>query len=71
MNGAGSKPWPLSSPVHDLVRKETTLFTITHAVMITVEAITNCTVPIASVMRSATRGTKPSPKAPLSRCSRW
>ena len=63
MNGAGSKPFPLSRPVHELLKKWMTWFANTQA-RITPELITrNPTVPIPLATFSETRSMKLLPPA--------
>ena len=72
MNGAGSKPFPLSSPVHELLKKWMTWFDPTQA-RITAELISrNATVPMPLATPSETRSMKLLPPAygePFSPCS--
>ena len=63
MNGAGSKPLPLSSPVQELLRKCTTWFDSTHATMTVELTSRNTTVPMPLATFSATRSRKLLPPA--------
>lgn len=63
MNGAGSKPFPCSSPVHELPKNLMTWLASTHA-RITAELTTrNATVPIPLATASETRSMKLLPPA--------
>jgi hypothetical protein len=63
MNGAGSKPLPLSSPCHELSRNVMAWFTSTQATMIAELMTRNATVPIPLATASETRSMKLLPPA--------